>query len=486
MPEKKCAVVTGGAGFIGSHLCERLVKEGYRVISLDNYFTGSKDNHIAGVEYREGHTKDIARLVPEDPDIIYHLGEYSRVEQSVLEPEVVHNLNVVGTAGVVAFWKAHKCKLVYAGSSTKFGDSGAARFTSPYAQTKAANSELVRDEGEQHNLPYAITYFYNVYGPGERSGVYGTVIQHFKQMYLSGAPCAVVLPGTQKRNFTHVCDIVDALVLVGEHGHGDEYGLGCEQAFSILEVANFFDFGTNTVFFPERKGNRMTSDLNTEKITALGWKAQRSLDGYISEFVSTHSRGTLREKRVLVFATTFAPVSGLAEDAFVDLAQALPGVHFDVVTTCFTPGARHTPSPAPNITLHRVGYGKKTDKFLLPILGGLKGRALAKKHLYLFAWSLMASYGALAALFVRSFIHAPLLITLADQNLTTIGWVRAQLLRLILSNADQIYGSHSAQEADAVRAARRALPRHSLGQGDAFANALRFAYADLVKDSVRP
>ena len=87
--EHKCALVTGGAGFVGSHLCERLVKDGYRVISLDNYFTGSESNHVGGVEYRKGHTKDILTLVPETPDIIYHLGEYSRVAKSLEEPEIV-------------------------------------------------------------------------------------------------------------------------------------------------------------------------------------------------------------------------------------------------------------------------------------------------------------------------------------------------------------------------------------------------------------
>lgn len=189
---KKLAVVTGGAGFIGSHLCERLAKEGYRVISLDNYFTGSKENHVEGVEYREGHTKDIAVHITEKPDIIFHLGEYARVEQSVLEPEMVHNLNTIGTQGAIDFWKKHRCKLLYAGSSTKFGDEGKTRETSPYAKTKAENSDFVREVGERENLPYAITYFYNVYGPRERTGVYGTLIALFKDMYARGAPITVV------------------------------------------------------------------------------------------------------------------------------------------------------------------------------------------------------------------------------------------------------------------------------------------------------
>src|SRR3989344_3251471 len=126
-------LVTGGAGFIGSHLCEALQALGHRVISIDNYFTGSKENHIAGEEYREGHTKDIATHVPETPDLIYHLGEYSRPEQSLKEPALVFDLNEVGTFAVLEFWRAKKCKLVYAGSSTKFADGGLGRDQSPYA-----------------------------------------------------------------------------------------------------------------------------------------------------------------------------------------------------------------------------------------------------------------------------------------------------------------------------------------------------------------
>ena len=120
--EQKIIIVTGGAGFIGSHLCERLAKEGHKVISLDNYFTGSRDNHVTGVEYREGHTKDIEKHITEIPDIIYHLGEYSRVAASIDEPEVVFDLNLVGTFAVLEFWRKHGCKLVYAGSSTKIAD----------------------------------------------------------------------------------------------------------------------------------------------------------------------------------------------------------------------------------------------------------------------------------------------------------------------------------------------------------------------------
>lgn len=480
---KKIIVVTGGAGFVGSHLCERLAEDEHNhVISLDNYFVGSKENHVPGVEYREGHTKNIARLIPETPDIIYHLGEYSRVEQSILEPDVVYDLNTLGTQAVVAFWKEKQCKLVYAGSSTKFGDGGATRHTSPYARTKAENSELVCHVGEEEKLPYAITYFYNVYGPRERSGVYGTVIEHFKRMYLSGTPCAVVAPGTQMRNFTHVDDIVDALVLVGERGQGDEYGLGNEEAFSVLDVARMFGFDQgDIVMFPERTGNRMTSRIDTAKTSALGWRAQRTLPEYIRAFTDAHPRGTKKEKRVLVFSTTMHPIAGLAEDSFMDLARALPAVQFDVITTRFTRDARRVVSPAPNVAMERVGIGARIDKFLLPLLGFFAGKKHASQNTYLFAWSLMASYATMAAVLYKRARRSPLLVTLADHNLDDISGVYRTLLRGMVSNTDQVYGTHSVQEAAAAHLIGKALPRNSLGEGDAFANALRYAYADIVR-----
>ncbi|OGC80280.1 ADP-L-glycero-D-manno-heptose-6-epimerase [Candidatus Adlerbacteria bacterium RIFCSPLOWO2_01_FULL_51_16] len=280
----KTIVVTGGAGFIGSHLCERLAGEGHRVISLDNYFTGSKDNHIKGVEYREGHTKDIAKHIPETPDIIYHLGEYSRVEISLTEPALVWNLNKDGTFGVVEFWRSKKCKLIYAGSSTKFGDGGLGRLQSPYAWAKASNTELVQNYGAWYELPYAVTYFYNVYGPRERpASEYGTLIETFRRQKQAGEKLTVVSPGTQKRNFTHVDDIVDGLMLVGKGGIGDEFGLGASESYSILEVAKMF--GGEIVMLPGRKGNRMDSVLDTAKSEALGWAPKRKLSDYIRSVI---------------------------------------------------------------------------------------------------------------------------------------------------------------------------------------------------------
>jgi UDP-glucose 4-epimerase len=475
---RKLVLVTGGAGFIGSNLIRRLRGEGNRVISLDNYFAGSRENHVDGVEYREGHTKHIEVLVPESPDIIFHLGEYARVEQSLLEPELVHDLNTVGTAAVIEYWKKKKCKLVYAGSSTKFADWGTGSAT-PYAKTKAENTELVKKTGDETGLPYAITYFYNVFGEGERAGTYGTVIEMFKRMYLSGAPITVTSPGTQTRNFTHVDDIVDGLMRVGESGAGDEYGLGNEKQFSMLEVARLF--GSDILMLPERAGNRMSSGLDTAKSKALGWEAERRLEDYIQEFLNAHPRGISREHRILVFSTTFHPYAGPAEEAVLSLMRAMPSVQFDVITTLFGPAAKSAPSPLANVTIHRIGSGRVSDKYLLPFFGFRAAKKLAKKHSYLFAWSVFASYAALAAIRVKRATGLPLLITLADQDLGEVSFLKRVFLRLALTDADQVYGMESKHERQAARLARRATLRHSMGEGDAFANQVRFSYASLLR-----
>lgn len=283
----KTILVTGGAGFIGSHLCRRLTQEGHQVISLDNYFTGSVQNHIEGVEYREGHTKDIAALVPETPDLIFHLGEYSRVAKSLEEPDTVWDLNLRGTEGVLEYWRTKKCRLIYAGSSTKFAgereDGTEGRDLSPYTWAKAVNSELVVNYARWYGLSYAIAYFYNVYGPGERAGVdqYGTVIETFRAQHGAGMPCTVREPGTQTRAFTHVDDTVDALVRIAEAGGDDEYGISSTDVYSLLEVAEMF--GGEVEMLPQTKSSRSTGAIDTTKLEALGWKQERHLKDYIME-----------------------------------------------------------------------------------------------------------------------------------------------------------------------------------------------------------
>lgn len=280
---KKKILVTGGAGFVGSHLCERLAQdENNDVYSLDNYFTGSENNHVSNVTYIKGSTTEIDTLIDFVPNIVYHLGEYSRVEQSFDDIKKVLEFNKNGTLSVLEFVRKVGCKILYAGSSTKFGDEGTNADASPYAWSKSSNTELVKNYGEWFGIDYVITYFYNVYGPREiQTGKYATLIALFKEKMKNNEPLTIVSPGTQRRNFTHIDDTVDALMLIGENGHGDEYGIGNPNGYTVLEVAQMY--GGEIQMLPQRKGNRLVASVISEKTKALGWEPKVNLENYIKE-----------------------------------------------------------------------------------------------------------------------------------------------------------------------------------------------------------
>ncbi len=288
---QRLVLVTGGAGHVGSHLIEQLLKDpNNRVISLDNYSNGSKANHIRGAEYRKGHTKNIDRLAPETPDIVYHLGEYARIAPSFDEPARVIDLNIVGTSAVLEFCRTRNVsKLVYAASSTKFADDGTGRDQSPYAFTKATNVDLIKNYGKWYGLPYAICYFYNAFGPREKADKkYGTVIANFEHAYLNGYPLPVVLPGTQKRNFTYVEDLARGLILAAERGKGDGYALNNQKAHSILEIAQAFG---GPLEYVEGKPGRMESgDSPTKARDELGWDTTVDILDYIRDFIALNPK----------------------------------------------------------------------------------------------------------------------------------------------------------------------------------------------------
>ncbi len=209
------------------------------------------------------------------------------MEQSFSDIKTVWEFNKEGTFAVLEFCRTTGAKIVYAGSSTKFGDGGLGRDQSPYAWTKASNTELVQNYGNWYGVRYAITYFYNVYGPREIAmGKYATLIALFIERAKLKQSLTVVSPGTQTRNFTHVDDIVDGLVRVGEKGEGDNYGIGADEAYSILEIAQMF--GGEINMLPERVGNRMGSPVDTRRTrNELGWAPKNKIIDYIRQNVTS-------------------------------------------------------------------------------------------------------------------------------------------------------------------------------------------------------
>ena len=288
-------VVTGGAGFVGSHLIRRLLSDypTANVVSIDNYLTGSVQKHVDNprARYLNASTVDINTVWDREklpaPAAVFHLGEYARIVQSFADVDLCWELNLHGTKEVVRFCHQHSSKLVYAGSSSKFGNDGQDENLSPYAWTKAKNVEYIRNFAEWFGLEYVVTYFYNVYGAGHiKRGKYATVIGIFEDQYERGEPLTVVGPGTQTRDFTHVDDIVAGIIRCYETGSGDGYLLGTGQEWQLVDVAKLF--GTEYLIVSARKGERQHGRADISKAKALGWTPQRSLAEYVNQFKNQH------------------------------------------------------------------------------------------------------------------------------------------------------------------------------------------------------
>jgi UDP-glucose 4-epimerase len=296
----KPILVTGGAGFIGSNLIKKLVKTypGNNIISLDNYSSGSRKNHIVykNIKYIKGDTRNLAIIWNNNklkvPSVVFHLGEFARVDLSFNEPEKCIESNLMGTFEVIKFCTKHKIRLIYAGSSTKFGNRGEDKHLSPYSWVKATNTELIKNYSQWFGLDYVITYFYNVYGPNQvTKGDYATIIGIFERQYKKGQSLTVVKPGSQTRDFTHISDIVNGILICATRGGGDNYHLGTGREISILEVAKMFK-SPGIKWLPARKGTRMRSKCpGTSKARKLGWKAKINLRDYIATFIKDNKKG---------------------------------------------------------------------------------------------------------------------------------------------------------------------------------------------------
>ena len=214
---KKVIVITGGAGFVGSNLIEFfLQKTNFKIISLDNYSTGKKKNHLINkrIRYLNSDTKNISdslKIYKKKIHTIFHFGEFSRIYQSFLKMNECINSNSIGSHAVFNFCLTNNIKLIYSATSASIGNNGLDKNLSPYAFTKAKNLELLENFKRWFQFKYEVIYFYNVYGPKQiSSGSMATVIGIFENQFKKKIPLTVVSPGTQSRRFTHINDTVEA------------------------------------------------------------------------------------------------------------------------------------------------------------------------------------------------------------------------------------------------------------------------------------
>ena len=279
-------LVTGGAGFIGTNLIKRLSSDGHDIISIDNYSTGKKQNHIKGVKYYlESDITDILedppwQLMTFKPDIVFHMAAIARIQPSFEIPEEYINTNFKGTYEVVKYCTKHNTPLIYAGSSSHH--SG--KFSNPYTFSKDMGEEIIELYRRHFGLKSSTARFYNVYGSYQLTeGGYTTLIGRWLHNIENDIPCEIYGDGTKRRDFTHVDDIVEALVkIMNRKKYGYIFELGRGENHSVLDVARMFDI--DPIFKPEKPGEAdMTLANKYEARVHLEWDAKINLQDYIRE-----------------------------------------------------------------------------------------------------------------------------------------------------------------------------------------------------------
>jgi UDP-glucose 4-epimerase len=276
-------MVTGGAGFIGTNLIKRLIADGHKVHSLDNYDSGTRDNEQLYATYHRGDIEQIG-LMDKDFDLCFHLAALSRIQPSFLDPMETFRVNAYGTSLVCHWAKDNNIKVVYAGSSSRWHNP----YQSPYAAYKFLGEEVCKTYRTVFGADVEIARFYNVYGPHEIiEGDWAAVIGIWRRQVRDGLPITIVGDGEQRRDFTHVEDIVDGLIRIGmsNEKHEDAWELGTGTNYSINEVYEMFrdKFGVEKTHIPDQAGNyRQTLRENNDAIERLGWAPKPRLQEYIN------------------------------------------------------------------------------------------------------------------------------------------------------------------------------------------------------------
>ena len=290
----KKILITGGAGFVGTNLIRHLLeKTDYKIISLDNYTSGSKKNHVKNtrVKYVKGDTRNISKLIKKPSQIktIFHFGEFSRIYQSFLNMNECIESNTVGSNSIFNFCLKNKIKLIYSATSASLGNKGDDKNLSPYAFSKAKNLELLENLKKWFNFKYEIIYFYNVYGPNQIcKGHMSTVIGIFEDHYKRNKALPVVRPGTQSRRFTHIDDTVKICYMAWKKNLCRHYSISNKKSYSIIDVAKLFD--SKVKYLPKRAGERFASALTNKNLSNKIYKyfGEISLKKYIKDFIKNN------------------------------------------------------------------------------------------------------------------------------------------------------------------------------------------------------
>ena len=285
------ALVTGGAGFIGSHICQELLSRGHQVLAVDNLASGRLENFeefgdTKNFEFKKVDILDRDGLLPlfKGADWVFHMAGLADIVPSIEKPELYFDVNVKGTLNVLEASKNARVKrFTYAASSSSYGipekyptlETAPIAPQYPYALTKHLGEELVLHWSQTYKLPAVSLRLFNVYGPRSRtSGTYGAVFGIFLAQKLNHKPYTVVGDGKQTRDFTFVTDVADAFILAAESDlNGEFLNVGSGNTYSVNRLVELLE--GDVEYIPKRPGEPNCTFADVSKIERLlGWKAK--------------------------------------------------------------------------------------------------------------------------------------------------------------------------------------------------------------------
>ncbi len=457
---KKTILITGGAGALGSVLASRYVGEGHKVIVVDNLMkTRDTQNidHLIGKPNFQFIKHDIIEPIsfPNDKiDWIFNLACPVSVISLQVDPIHTMKTSIHGVINMLDLARAHGARILQGSTADIYGemkdhpfiesDLGSVNSLSPracYENGKRAAETLFIDHHRKYGTDIKIARIFNTAGPATQM-TDGRIPSVFIYNALGNRDITIYGDGSATRCFLHVSDQIDGLDrLMKKDGFIGPVNIGSDTEISVLELAKKIIEKTGSkskIVFEKRDDAPLFRRPNIALAKQeLGWTPTKSLDMLLDDMIGHYRSIGLPESRILVFSTTYYPDAGLAEERLAQLAREMPETEFHVITSMFRRGLKRV-ERNDNVTIYRIGFGMRLDKYLLPFLGALKARELDRKLKFRFMWSLMASYGAFAGVILKmlgskaSFIIAHHASELYD------GW-KASVARYAETRADQVY-----------------------------------------------